>query len=189
MGGTLFTIAKDVKIQVEFNPATVESYRLIGYDNRLMNAEDFYDDSKDAGEVGAGHAVTALYEVKVSEPSVKGTYHGIELEFATESTTEASSDNGRDELIKLSVAYKDIDTDEEIYSANLYGMEKYNTVPTQGIKLAGAVAEFAMLLKGSDYAGTSSFDYVRETALAIGGSNEKINELGDLAQKASSLYK
>lgn len=188
MGGTLFTIAKDVKIQVEFNPATVESYRLIGYDNRLMNAEDFYDDSKDAGEVGAGHAVTALYEVKVNEPSVKGTYHGIELEFATESTTEASSDNGRDELIKLSVAYKDIDTDEEVYSANLYGMEKYNTVPTQGIKLAGAVAEFAMLLKGSDYAGTSSFDYVRETALAIGGSNEKINELGDLAQKASSLY-
>lgn len=188
MGGTLFTIAKDVKIQVEFNPATVESYRLIGYDNRLMNAEDFYDDSKDAGEVGAGHAVTALYEVKVNEPSVKGTYHGIELEFATESTTEASSDNGRDELIKLSVAYKDIDTDEEIYSANLYGMEKYNTVPTQGIKLAEAVAEFAMLLKGSDYAGTSSFDYVRETALAIGGSNEKINELGDLAQKASSLY-
>ncbi len=189
MGGTLFTIAKDVKIQVEFNPATVESYRLIGYDNRLMNAEDFYDDSKDAGEVGAGHAVTALYEVKVNEPSVKGTYHGIELEFATESTTEASSDNGRDELIKLSVAYKDIDTDEEMYSANLYGMEKYNTVPTQGIKLAGAVAEFAMLLKGSEYAGTSSFDYVRETALAIGGSNEKINELGDLAQKASSLYK
>ncbi len=188
MGGTLFTIAKDVKIQVEFNPATVESYRLIGYDNRLMNAEDFYDDSKDAGEVGAGHAVTALYEVKVNEPSVKGTYHGIELEFATESTTEASSDNGRDELIKLSVAYKDIDTDEEMYSANLYGMEKYNTVPTQGIKLAGAVAEFAMLLKGSEYAGTSSFDYVRETALAIGGSNEKINELGDLAQKASSLY-
>lgn len=189
MGGTLFTIAKDVKIQVEFNPATVESYRLIGYDNRLMEAEEFYDDSKDAGEVGAGHAVTALYEVKVNEPSVKGTYHGIELEFVTESTTEASSDNGRDELIKLSVAYKDIDTDEETYSANLYGMEKYNTVPTQGIKLAGAVAEFAMLLKGSDYAGTSSFDYVRETALAIGGSNEKINELGDLAQKASSLYK
>ena len=188
MGGTLFTIAKDVKILVEFNPATVESYRLIGYDNRLMEAEEFYDDSKDAGEVGAGHAVTALYEVKVNEPSVKGTYHGIELEFATESTTEASSDNGRDELIKLSVAYKDIDTDEEIYSANLYGMEKYNTVPTQGIKLAGAVAEFAMLLKGSEYAGTSSFDYVRETALAIGGSNEKINELGDLAQKASSLY-
>ena len=188
MGGTLFTIAKDVKIQVEFNPATVESYRLVGYDNRIMNAEDFYDDSKDAGEVGAGHAVTALYEVKVNEPSVKGTYHGIELEFATESPTEASSDNGRDELIKLSVTYKDIDTDEEVYSSELYGMEKYNAVPTQGIKLAGAAAEFAMLLKGSEYKGTSSFDYVRETALAIGGSNEKINELGDLAQKASSLY-
>ena len=189
MGGTLFTIAKDVKIQVEFNPATVGSYRLIGYDNRLMNAEDFYDDSKDAGEVGAGHAVTALYEVQLNSEPAKGTYHGIELEFADEhEETTAASDNGRDELIKFSVAYKDIDTDEEVYSANLYGMEKYNAVPTQGIKLAGAAAEFAMLLKGSEYAGTSSFDYVRETALAIGGSNEKINELGDLAQKASSLY-
>lgn len=190
MGGTLFTIAKDVKIQVEFNPATVKSYRLVGYDNRIMNAEDFYDDSKDAGEVGAGHAVTALYEVQLANEPAKGTYHGIELEFADnhEGTTAASA-NGRDELIKLSVAYKDINTDEEVYSADLYGMEKYNAVPTQGIKLAGAAAEFAMLLKGSEYAGTSSFDYVRETALAIGGTNEKINELGDLAQKASSLYK
>lgn len=189
MGGTLFTIAKDVKIQVEFNPATVAEYRLIGYDNRLMNAEDFYDDSKDAGEVGAGHAVTALYEVKLVGESSKSTYHGIELEFGSEDTTEAAVDNGRDELIKLSVAYKDIDTDEEVYSANLYGMEKYDAVPTQGIKLAGAAAEFAMLLKGSEYKGTSSFDYVSDTAFAIGGSNEKIAELRDLAQKAAALYK
>ena len=68
-------------------------------------------------------------------------------------------------------------------------MEKYNAVPTQGIKLAGAAAEFAMLLKGSEYKGTSSFDYVSDTAFAIGGSNEKIAELRDLAQKAAALYK
>ena len=63
MGGTLVTIAKDVKIQVEFNPAEVEAYRLIGYEKRMLAAEDFNDDTKDAGEMGAGHAVTALYEL------------------------------------------------------------------------------------------------------------------------------
>jgi Ca-activated chloride channel family protein len=62
-GGTLFTIAKDVKLQLEFNPAKVEGYRLIGYDNRLLNKEDFNDDKKDAGELGSGHTVTALYEI------------------------------------------------------------------------------------------------------------------------------
>ena len=190
MGGTLFTIAKDVKIQVEFNPSTVSEYRLVGYENRLMNAEDFVDDTKDAGEVGAGHSVTALYEIKLNKQPAKATYRGVELEFASEhkELTDASSEEGRDELIKLSVAYKDINTEEEVYSSNLYGFEKYNTIPTQGIKLAGAVAEFAMLLKGSEYKGLSSFDYIMNTTLAIGGSDEKINELRDLAQKASSIY-
>ena len=71
MSGTLFTIAKDVKIQVEFNPAQVKGYRLVGYDNRLMNAEDFYDNTKDAGEVGAGHSVTALYEIELADSGNK----------------------------------------------------------------------------------------------------------------------
>ena len=152
--------------------------------------KDFIDDSKDAGEVGVGHAVTALYEVKLNKQPASGTYHGIQLEFASEheESVVTLSENGRNELIKLSVTYKDIDTEEEVYSSNLYGMEKYNTVPTQGIKLAGAAAEFAMLLKGSEYKGTSSFDYIMDTALAIGGSNEKISELRDLAQKASMMY-
>ena len=190
MGGTLFTIAKDVKLQVEFNPATVSSYRLVGYDNRLMEAEDFYDDSKDAGEVGAGHSVTVLYEVGLNEKSgtVNGTYHDIPLEFAEEHTSEPASSGGRSELIKLSVAYKDIGTDEENYSSNLYGMEKYDPEPTQGIMLAGAAAEFAMLLKDSDYKGDSSFEYIIKTAKQISGGNEKIDELRKLAETASSLY-
>ena len=190
MGGTLFTIAKDVKFQVEFNPATVSSYRLVGYDNRLMEAEDFYDDSKDAGEVGAGHSVTVLYEVGLNEKSdtADGTYHDIPLEFAEEHTSEPVSAGGRSELIKLSVAYKDIDTDEENYSSNLYGMEKYDSEPTQGIMLAGAAAEFAMLLKDSEYKGDSSFEYVIKTAKQISGGNEKIDELRKLAETASSLY-
>jgi Ca-activated chloride channel family protein len=190
MGGTLFTIAKDVKVQVEFNQATVAGYRLVGYDNRLMAAEDFYDDSKDAGEVGAGHAVTALYEVELVQGSetAGGTYHDIPLEFAEEHTTEPVTEAGRSELIKLSVAYKDIDTDEETYSSELYGMEKYDAVPTQGIQLAGAAAEFAMLLKNSEFKGDSSFEYIISTAKQISGGNEKIDELRELAEKASSLY-
>lgn len=187
MGGTLYTIAKDVKIQVEFNPAQVKSYRLIGYDNRLMEAEDFYNDEKDAGEVGAGHSVTALYEVELNGSD--GTYHGIDLEFADEheSATAPSEEGSRQELIKFSLAYKDIDTDEEVYSSNLYGMEKYNKKPTQGILLAGAAAEFAMLLKDSEFKGTASYDYIIETAEKIGGKNEKINELRELAEKAAEI--
>ena len=190
MEGTLYTIAKDVKIQVEFNPAQVKSYRLIGYDNRLMEAEDFYDDSKDAGEVGAGHSVTALYEVELTGDSADGTYHGVELEFADEhkdaaAESKPANDDSRKELIKFSVAYKDIDTDEEVYSSNLYGMERYSENPTHGIQLAGAVAEFGMLLKDSQYKGDSSFDYIIKTANSIGGSNEKIAELAELAETVS----
>ena len=187
IGGTLFTIAKDVKMQVEFNPAQVKSYRLIGYDNRLMAAEDFYNDSKDAGEVGAGHSVTALYEVELA--SSNGTYHGIDLEFASEhENIENKNDtDSRQELIKFSLAYKDIDTNEEVYSSNLYGMEKYSNDPTQGILLAGAATEFAMLLKNSDYKGSSSYDYIISVAEEIGGKNEKIAELAELAGLAKEI--
>ena len=189
MSGTLFTIAKDVKIQVEFNPSQVKSYRLIGYDNRIMDAEDFYDDSKDAGEVGAGHSVTALYEVELTGSA--GTYHGIPLEFASEQeeTTEAADDNGRTELIKFKLAYKDIDTDKEHYFDNLYGMEKYSAKPTQGFRLASAAAEFAMILKNSEYKGDSSFSYVIDTASDIAGGNEKIDELLAMAEAADNLYR
>ncbi len=155
-----------------------------------MEAEDFYDDSKDAGEVGAGHSVTALYEVELTGDSADGTYHGVELEFADEhkdAATESkpANNDSRKELIKFSVAYKDIDTDEEVYSSNLYGMERYSENPTHGIQLAGAVAEFGMLLKDSQYKGDSSFDYIIKTADSIGGSNEKIAELAELAETVS----
>ena len=187
MGGTLFTIAKDVKIQVEFNPSQVKSYRLIGYDNRLMEAEDFYDNTKDAGEVGAGHSVTALYEIELADNG--DSYHGVQLEFASEhkQPLEQSTDAGRAELIKLSLTYKDIDTEEDVYFSELYGMERYSSKPTQGILLAGAVAEFAMLLKDSEFKGESSYRYVVDTAAEIGGKNEKISELKELAEMASYL--
>lgn len=190
MNGTLFTIAKDVKIQVEFNPAQVESYRLVGYDNRIMNAEDFYDNTKDAGEVGAGHSVTALYEIKLTDSA--GTYHGIPLEFAPdEKTDEQKNADERTELCKLSLTYKDIDTDEDIYMNKLFGMELYNSEPTEKIRLAGAVAEFAMLLKNSEYKADSDFDYIINTAYELFETTEddRISELAELAELAESLYK
>jgi len=190
MSGTLYTIAKDVKIQVEFNPAQVSSYRLIGYDNRLMEAEDFYDESKDAGEVGAGHSVTALYEVELTSDS--GTYHGVELEFADQHVqpleNKTDTENERTELCKLSLTYKDADTNEDIYTSQLFGMEKYSNTPSDRLKLAGAAAEFAMILKDSDYKGSSDYSYVTKTARALSGISEKAAELADLSQTASSLF-
>ena len=102
MGGTLLTIAKDVKLQVEFNPEKVKGYRLVGYENRMLNSEDFNDDTKDAGEMGAGHRVTALYEIVPAGSS------------------------------------------------------------TEDFDFASGVAEFALLLRGSEYKGNASYEDVYE---------------------------
>lgn len=191
MGGTLFTIAKDVKIQVEFNPSQVKSYRLIGYDNRLMNAEDFYDNSKDAGEVGAGHSVTALYEVELAGSS-GGSYNGISLEFASEHTEplEPVTESGRPEICKLSVAYKDVsDNNRDVYLSQLFGMERYNSVPTDRMKLASAVTEFALVLKDSEFKGESDISHVLETARSLYGTGDKNENFADLVNKAAVIYR
>ncbi len=193
MSGTLHTIAKDVKIQVEFNPSQIKSYRLIGYDNRLMDAHDFIDDTKDAGEVGAGHSVTALYEIKLTDSDTM--YDGIELEFADEhkkNSTPIAEKSSRTELCKLSVAYKDIDgsyaADESEYLSDLFGMEKYSEKPSDNMKLAASVAEFGMLLKDSEFKENSSYIQVINTVSELDMENEKISELYDLAEIALSLY-
>lgn len=186
MAGTLYTIAKDVKIQVEFNPSRVKSYRLIGYDNRLMNAEDFYDTTKDAGEVGAGHSVTALYEVELAETG--DTYRGVPLEFSSEHTEQPAEDNGRKELCKLSVTYKPVDTEKDVYESQLFGMEKYNEKPSGSIKLASAAAEFAMLLKNSKFKGDSSFGDIIKMIGEL-EENEKTEELSKLVFIADRIYR
>lgn len=185
MSGTLYTIAKDVKIQVEFNPSTINSYRLIGYDNRLMEAEDFYDNTKDAGEVGAGHSVTALYEVELADNG--STYHGVQLEFAPEKADEPAYDNGRSELCKLSVTYKPVGEDGDIYESQLFGMEKYNDAPSDSMVLASAAAEFAMLLRRSEFMGNSSYDHVISAAGSV-NTTDKTAELVQLAEQAERLY-
>ncbi|MFV1988462.1 MAG: von Willebrand factor type A domain-containing protein, partial [Gemmatimonadota bacterium] len=155
MGGTLLTIAKDVKIQVEFNPARVREYRLIGYENRLLAAEDFNDDTKDAGELGAGHSVTALYEVvpasagTTASSSVDPLRYGADLDSddADVSGFAASSD----ELMYVKLRYKRPDEDRSVRID--HPVRDRVTRASVDMRFAAAVASFGMILRDSEYSG------------------------------------
>ncbi len=152
MGGTLFTVAKDVKFQVEFNPSVVKGYRLIGYENRLLNDEDFNDDTKDAGEIGAGHRVTVLYEiVTVDSP--------IEIP-APELTYQNTAETGSDEYLRVNIRYKEPNEDESKLLSYPVGQDKYTDTPSDNFVFASAVAQYGMLLRDSEYVGTASFESV-----------------------------
>ena len=141
---TLYTVAKDTKLQVEFNPSMVSKYRLIGYENRALNAEDFTDDTKDGGELGAGHQVTVVYELELAKDS-----SGSSLKYQENSL----SDKGRakDEWCTLSIAYKDPDADTSKYLEFPIGKDNYTDKPSDNFILATSVAEYAMALNDSDY--------------------------------------
>lgn len=148
--GTLFTIAKDVKIQVDFNPDTVESYRLIGYENRLLNKEDFDDDTVDAGEIGAGHNVTALYEIV---PTSSSNTARIVADYYTDTNTPILDEYG---LIKL--RYKAPDSNESRLLTTIFSPSL--TESNKNVTFAAAVAEYGMLLRNSSYKANSSLDQV-----------------------------
>jgi len=180
VGGTLVTIAKDVKVQVEFNPAKVASYRLLGYENRLMAAEDFDDDTKDAGEIGAGHTVTALYEVVPAGAAVVGA-----------KVKPSGSTMADDELASIKLRYQQPDGDGQ---STLLAMP----VPVGDIALAAtsdnfrfsaAVAEFGMLLRNSEHRGTATFDSARKLATGAVGQDAHGHrgELVELIDRARSL--
>jgi Ca-activated chloride channel family protein len=163
IGGTLVAIAKDVKIQLEFNPAQVAGYRLIGYENRLLAAQDFNDDTKGAGEIGAGHTVTALYEIvpagqPVEQPDVD------ELKYQRPQQLTDAAANG--ELMTLKIRYKDpeADTSHEplVFAVTDAGAPFGAASPD--FKFAAAVAAYGMLLRGSPYAGNATLDGVLEIA-------------------------
>ena len=152
MGGTLFTVAKDVKFQVEFNPAVVKGYRLIGYENRVMQDEDFNDDTKDAGEIGAGHRVTVLYELVTVDSAME-----IDAPELTYTATEAT---GSDEYLTVKVRYKQPDGDESILLTYPVGQSAYTDQPSDNFVFASAVAQYGMLLRGSQYSGTATYESV-----------------------------
>lgn len=150
MSGTLFTAAKDVKFQLEFNPANVKGYRLIGYENRIMAAEDFNDDTKDAGEIGAGHSVTVLYEIVPV---------GSDMELG-ESELKYSSDSSGvmgDELLTVNIRYKEPDSSESRLLTYPVNKSLYSDKMSANMNFASCVAEFGMLLRNSSYIGDITY--------------------------------
>ena len=145
-GGTLYTIAKDVKIQVEFNPGKVQAYRLIGYENRLLNDEDFIDDTKDAGELGSGHTVTALYEVIPVGVESKYLKAIPDLKYSEKTTI---SGNG-DELFTVKFRYKKPKENQSIEMIHVCTSDTHQEI-SEDFRFAASVAWFGMKLRGSEY--------------------------------------
>ncbi|MBI1216618.1 MAG: DUF3520 domain-containing protein [Alphaproteobacteria bacterium] len=176
---TLFTIAKDVKIQVEFNPKTVQEYRLLGYETRHLNREDFNNDKIDAGEVGAGHAVTAIYEITPvgAQPLVDKLRYGGEA--AQKQRPEADADdekagNVSGEYAFLKIRYKkpDADTSTLMTRPITPSDERPFAETSDDVRFATAVAGFGQLLRGSNYIGNLSYDQIIEMASHAKGADE-----------------
>ena len=169
MGGTLLTVAKDVKLQLEFNPARVRGYRLLGYENRLLRDEDFRDDTKDAGEIGAGHAVTALYEiVPVGARSTVQIREVDSLRYQTgmQPTPQASTD----ELLHVALRYKPPTSEQSIEMTHV--VPDRMVKPSTDFTFAAAVAEFGLLLRRSPHAGKASMENVIASAERARGRDE-----------------
>jgi len=161
-GSTMYTVAKDVKIQVEFNPAYVSSYRLVGYESRLLNKEDFNDDTKDAGELGSGHTVTALYEI--IPVGVENKYGSVDkLKYQNENQP-VLSDNHSPELLTVKLRYKKPNENKssKLEIPVLAGDEKKQ--PSKDFKFAMAVAMFGQLLRDSDFKGDATYQKVIDLA-------------------------
>jgi Ca-activated chloride channel family protein len=155
MGGTLFTIAKDVKIQVEFNPALVKAYRLIGYENRMLKSEDFNDDKKDAGELGSGHSVTALYEI-----IPKGTSADLpDIDPLKYQETRIRENAQRSkEIMTVKLRYKKPgESESRLIVKPVQDQNTSIDKTTHNFRFSAAVAEFGMLLRDSKFKGNASY--------------------------------
>jgi Ca-activated chloride channel homolog len=171
MTGTLLTIAKDVKIQVEFNPQKVGAYRLLGYEKRMLKAEDFKDDKKDAGEIGAGHTITALYElVPAGKTSAAGKTDPLVFQKPAE-PAKVDPDLAKAVcLVKLRYKQPDGDKSTEVKFPGVDEGKKY-TQATEDFRFAAAAASFAMILRDSPYKGNATPASVLELAQAAKGSD------------------
>ena len=166
LGGTLITVAKDVKVQVEFNPARVRAYRLIGYENRLLRDEDFADDTKDAGDIGSGHSVTALYEV--IPVGVQSDVAVRELDPLRYQAVSAQPRTETDELLFVQVRYKAPES-ERSQLLSLPVRDEGKTNQSVDFRFQAAVAEFGLLLRQSPHRGGADWGRVAETARAALG--------------------
>ncbi len=189
-GSTLFAIAKDVKLQLHFNPQQVAAYRLIGYENRLLAPEDFHNDKKDAGELGAGHRVTALYEII---PTGQALPPQSKLDAALTVVEKPRNDLkiNADDLFVLQLRYKKPKGDKSSqlleYRLNAAGLKEEHA-PSRNFQMAAVAAEFGLLLRDSKYKGNASFPVVLERANAISDDPDyELEELVTLIEKAGRL--
>lgn len=186
IAGTLYTIAKDVKIQVEFNPAKVAGYRLIGYENRLLADKDFNDDQKDAGEIGAGHSVTALYEVVPAGQRVENA--GVDA--LRYQKTQTSGTKFSNELLTVKLRYKEPQGKEsKLLTIGLMDGDNQIDNASENLKFASAVAEFGLKLRNSRYKGSANYNDSLNLAESSLGSDLKDYRLDflKLIDKAASL--
>lgn len=186
-GGTLFTIAKDVKIQIEFNPAHVQAYRLIGYENRALRNDEFNDDKKDAGDMGSGHTVTAIYEIVPQGITTSFMGKVDPLKYQSNSPAPTSSS---DEMMTVKVRYKKPDSEKSVLfdlpvKATSVAFDKCS----ENLRFASAVAEFGLLLRNSEYKGSATYNNVIKRARAAFGKDEEgyRSEFVQLVKAALSL--
>ena len=188
-GGTLFTIAKDVKLQVEFNPAVVQGYRLIGYENRILNKEDFNDDKKDAGELGSGHTVTALYEIIPSgeNSAFLRSVDSLKYQSAAEILSKSVFEK---ELMTVKLRYKQPEGDiSKLMEVPVKNSNRSLKKASANLKFAAAVAEFGLLLRNSSFRQHASISNVlslSQSALATDAQGYR-KEFVDLVKKARPL--
>jgi len=185
MGATLVTVAKDVKLQIEFNPTHVQSWRLIGYENRVLRREEFNDDKKDAGDLGAGHQVTAIYEIV---PAGSQSDNVDRLRYQDEHANTRQSRSA--ELAWVKLRHKDPHSDtSELLEWPVNTTELPLRAAPPDVRFASAVAEYGMLLRQSKFSGNASFDHVLSTASGALGADLAgyRSEFLDLARQARDL--
>ncbi|WKK57743.1 von Willebrand factor type A domain-containing protein [Sphingobacterium sp. BN32] len=171
-GGTLFTVAKDVKIQIEFNPAYVQAYRLVGYENRLLAADDFNNDAKLGGDMGVGHSVTAIYEIV--PVGVKSSIIGTVDALKYQDNKKANQGTLNGELATVKFRYKEPESDKSklqqvVVSNKMASMDQMS----EDFRFATAVAELGMLLRNSDYKQESSYNNLVARAKAAKGKDDE----------------
>ena len=190
MLGTLMTIAKDVKIQVEFNPGLVGAYRLIGYENRMLAKEDFNDDTKDAGEIGAGHSVTALYEILPPGLAAETTLSVDPLKYQSPVVREPAVES--DELLTVKLRYKQPDSDEsQLIEQPFVDPGAAFDAASDDFRFATVVAAFGMLLRNSPYTESMTLDEALDLARQAiakdsGGLRSAFIELIEKARQLTS---
>ena len=168
MGATLVTVAEDVKFQVEFNPDVVTGYRLIGYENRQLAEQDFADDTKDAGEVGAGHTVTALYEIVTADAAT--TYSGTTLKYAKEKKLP------NEEWFTVNIRYKNPGSSTSKLQSYPVDKVKYVKTPSKDMQFAMAVAEFGLVVNNSEYKGDATMRTVIDRLKTIDTKSDEYKD-------------